>query len=123
MNPFEQVEEQIRRREKAIDAREIEARLKEIEKELEAIPVTPTHNRHEEAVSHRPKTRRPLRKISNAAMFTLTVLGVTTAICLSHWIGLTVFIMGAILAAWVGKAVVIMGVIWVAYKIFIENKN
>jgi hypothetical protein len=122
MNPFEQVEEQIRRREKAIDAREIEARLKEIEKELEAIPVTPTH-RHKEAVSKRPKTRRSLRKISNVGMFTLTVLGVTTAICLSHWIGLTVFIMGAILAAWVGKAVVIMGVIWVAYKIFIGNKD
>jgi hypothetical protein len=122
MTPFEQVEEQIRRREKAIDARKIEARLKEIEKELEAIPVTPTH-RHEEVVSDRPKTRRPLRKISNVGMFILTVLGVTTAICLSHWIGLTVFIMGAILAAWVGKAVVIMGVIWVAYKIFIGNKD
>jgi hypothetical protein len=122
MDPFEQVENKIRRREKAIDARELAARLKEIEKELDAIPVTPTYKQEE--ASHRSKSRRPFfHKIGNAGMFIFTVVGVTTVVCLAHWVGLTLLIMGAVFAAWAGKAVVIMGVIWIAYKLFLAGKN
>lgn len=128
MAPFEKPEEQIRHRtqktkaQKA-EARKIAARLQEIEQELEVMAVVPTYRHEEMLVSSCSKARRPLQKMSNMGKFLLTVISVVTAICLAHWIGLTVFIMGAILAAWAGKAIVIVGVIWISYKIFLEDKD
>jgi Flp pilus assembly protein TadB len=122
MDPFERAEEQIHRREQSIEARKIAARLKAIERELEAVPNAIAHP-HTETVSTRSKTHHPFRKISNMGKFALTVLGVTMAVCLSPWVGLTVLIMGTIFAAWAGKALVIMGVIWIAYKLFLEDKD
>lgn len=114
-------EKQNRRRKQAI-----EARLKEIEKEIEKssalTPVTRL-SRYEEVGSMSLKPRKVAQKVSNLGKFTLTVFTVALAICVAHWVGLTVFFVGMILAAWVGRAIAIVAVIWIAYKLFLEDKD
>lgn len=123
MDSFEQVEEHARRRGKDVEVRRIEARLQEIEKELDVMAITPTRRHKEVLTASCLKTRRPLQKLSNMGKFVLTIVSVAAVVCLAQWVGLTLFIMGAILAAWAGKAMVIMGVVWIAYKIFLKGKD
>ncbi len=114
-------EEQNRRRKQAI-----EARLKEIEKEIDKnsalIPMTRL-SRYEEARLINVKPRKLTQKVSNLGKFTLTIFTVTLAICVAHWVGLTMLLIGMILAAWAGRAIAIVAVIWIAYKLFLEDKN
>lgn len=108
MDPFDEIEEKIRRKEKELEAREIKARLKELENELEQVPVTPTY-RHDQAASAPPaKSRGFLQQISDIGKFALIVFSVIVAIRV---------------AAWVGFAVMMAGVVWVSYKIFLEHKS
>ncbi len=114
-------EEQNRRRKQAI-----EARLKEIEKEIDKnLALTPVTrlSRYEEVRSMNFKPRKLTQKVSSLGKFTLTIFTVALAICVAHWVGLTVFLMGMILAAWAGRAIAIVAVIWIAYKLFLEDKD
>ncbi len=102
MDPIEEIEEQLRRREQAIEARELKTRLKEIEQDLDQVPVTPT-SRHKE----KAESQGLSEKISNIGKFILIVFSVIIAIQIS---------------AWVGRAIIFMGVVWVAYKLFLDKK-
>lgn len=102
MDPIEEMEEKLRRREQEIEAREIKARLKEIEQDLDQVPVTPTYTHTE-----KPKSRGLFQRISNVGQFALIVFSVIVAVRV---------------AAWVGMAIMVAGVVWVAYKILIDGK-
>ncbi len=103
MDPIEEMEEKLRRREQDLEARELKARLKEIEQDLDEIPVTPTAK---EATGGK-KPRGLSQKASDVAKFVLMVFSVIVAIRIAHWVGM---------------AIIITGVVWVAYKIFLEDK-
>ncbi|MFK8184987.1 MAG: hypothetical protein AB8B99_16570 [Phormidesmis sp.] len=108
MDPFDDIEEKIRRKEKELEAREIKARLKELENELEQIPVTPTYKHNEqEAPATKEKSRGFLQQMNDVGKFVLIVFSVVVAIRV---------------AAWVGFAIMMAGVVWVSYKIFLEKK-
>jgi len=107
MDDFDNIEEKIRRKEKELEAREIKARLKEIENELEKIPVTPTYRHTEAAPTTKEKSRGILQQMSDIGKFALIVFSVIVAIRV---------------AAWVGFAIMMAGVVWVSYKIFLEKK-
>lgn len=103
MDPIEEIEEKLRRREQAIEAREIKARLREIENDLEEIPVSPTAK--ETVVGKKP--RGLFHKASNVAKFTLIVFCVVVAVKVAHWVGMML---------------ILTGIVWAAYKIFLEEK-
>ena len=102
MDPIEEMEEKLRRREQELEARELKTRLKEIEQDLAQTPVTPTYTHVE-----KPQSRGLSQKISDIGKFLLIVFTVIVAIRV---------------AAWAGMAIMVMGVVWVAYKLFLDKK-
>lgn len=108
MDPFDEIEEKIRRKEKEIEAREIKARLKELENDLEQVPVTPTYKHQENTSPSEAKSRGFMQQVSDVGKFCLIVFTVIVAIRL---------------AAWVGFAVMMAAVVWVAYKLILEKKS
>lgn len=109
MDSFDDIEEKIRRREKEVEAREIKARLKEIENDLEKIPGSSTQ-KHVEVVTPTTvvKSRGFLEQMSDVGKFILIIFSVIVAIRV---------------AAWVGFAVMMGAVIWVSYKLFLDKKS
>ena len=110
MTAFDDIEEDIRRREESVKARELMARMAEIEKELDKI--SPKEKAREKAreVEVMPPEKKPgglSKKMADVGKFCLVV----------------VIVIGAIrLAAWVGTIVIGLGVTWMAYKLFLESK-
>jgi len=102
MDPIEEMEEKLRRREQELEARELKTRLKEIEQDLDHVPVTPTYA-HKET----PKSAGLTQKMSDVGKFLLIVFTVIVAIRV---------------AAWAGMAIMVMGVVWVAYKLLLDKK-
>ncbi len=102
MDPIEEMEEKLRRREQELEARELKTRLKEIEQDLDQVPVTPTYA-HKET----PNSTGLTQKMSDIGKFLLIVFTVIVAIRV---------------AAWAGMAIMVMGVVWVAYKLFLDKK-
>lgn len=105
MSAFDDIEEKILRKEKEIEAREIRARLREIESELDNIPVTPTY-KHEETVAK--KSRGFLQQISDIGKFVLIVFSVVVAIRVANWVGL---------------AIMVISLVWISYKLFFDSKS
>ena len=105
MDAFDNIEERIRRKEKELEAREIRARLKEIENELDKIPVTPTY-KHEESATK--KTRGLLQQMSDVGKFALIIFCVVAAVRF---------------AALAGYVIMICSLAFIAYKLFVENKS
>lgn len=112
MDAFDNIEEDIRRREDSVKARELKMRLKEIEKELEAIPQRPveqgTAQPVEAEVVSEAKTRSLYRKAKNVGLFGLIVVSVIVAVKI---------------ATWVATILMVLGITWMAYKFFLESKR
>jgi len=112
MTAFDDMEEDIRRREDAVKARELKMRLKEIEKELEAIPKQPvdhgTAQSVEAEVVSEAKNRSLFRKAKNVGMFGLIVVSVIVAVKI---------------ATWVATILMVLGITWMSYKLFLESKD
>lgn len=108
MDAFDEIEENIRRKEKELEAREIKERLKELEKDLEQIPVTPTYKQPAETTATAASSRGFLQQMSDVGKFALIVFTVIVAIRV---------------ASWVGFAIMVAAVAWVSYKLFLEKKS
>ena len=104
MDAFDHIEEQIRRQEDRVKARELKQRLEEIERGLVEPPVQPT-TKHTEPT--KTKTKPFSKKIADIGKFLLIVVTVIVAIRL---------------AAWIGTIMMVMGITWMAYKLFLESK-
>lgn len=106
MTAFDEIEEDIRRREESIKAREIKVRMAEIERELEEIAPQP-QARQVEVMPPKKKQGGLSKKITDIGKFCLVVVSVIVAIRL---------------AAWVGTIVMVLGITWMAYKLFLESE-
>ena len=105
MDAFDKIEEEIRRQEDRVKARELKQRLNELEKGLVEPPVQPTV-KHTEPIQRKKASLS--KKITDIGKFMLVVVSVIVAIRL---------------AAWVGTIVMVPGITWMAYKLFLESKE
>jgi Flp pilus assembly protein TadB len=102
--------EELRRREKELQAREHALRLRELEAEIDQQPstnqlpisLTIQHQEPERAIRHRS------RQALNVAKF----LGIVVAV-----------VVAVRIATWLATAVLVGGIVWVAYKIFFESNT
>ena len=117
MVAFDEIEEDIRRREEKLRAREIKVRMAEMEKELEELnprsaSTQPANSQASYSdVEVMPPEKKPgmlSKKVANVGKFCLVVVSVIVAVRL---------------AAWIGTIAMVAGITWMAYKLFLESKE
>lgn len=104
MNSQNNQDDELKRRERALQEREHALRLRELEAELNQPPISPTA-KHQEP---RGTLKTRYKQLVEVAKFVGIVVAVVIAVRI---------------ATWLATAVMIGGVAWIAYKLFFDGNR